>query len=61
METIMTTLDRTACETDRAGLGLPGFAGRALSLAYRAMLYFLDLETDSDFRSTWPEIIRLRA
>jgi len=37
METIMTTLDRTACETDRAGLGLPGFAGRALSLAYRAM------------------------
>jgi hypothetical protein len=25
------------------------------------MLYFFDLETDSDFRSIRPEIIRLRA
>ncbi|MDX8527451.1 DUF1127 domain-containing protein [Mesorhizobium sp. MSK_1335] len=32
----MTTLEHTACET-RARLGLIGFAGRALRLAYRAM------------------------
>ena len=33
----MTTLDRTTCETGRAGVSLPGFASHALSLAYRAM------------------------
>ncbi|RWM16044.1 MAG: DUF1127 domain-containing protein [Mesorhizobium sp.] len=37
METTMTTLDRTTRETGRAGLSLSGLAGRALSLAYRAM------------------------
>ena len=33
----MTTLEHTAYETGRARLGLTGFAGRALRLAYHAM------------------------
>ena len=33
----MTTLEHTAYETGRAHLGLTGFAGRALRLAYHAM------------------------
>ncbi|MDX8466024.1 DUF1127 domain-containing protein [Mesorhizobium sp. VK23B] len=33
----MTTLDRTISASGRAGFSLPGFAGRALRLAYRAM------------------------
>ncbi|TPJ62183.1 DUF1127 domain-containing protein [Mesorhizobium sp. B2-7-1] len=37
METTMTTLEHTACETGRAGFGLAGFTGRALRLCYRAM------------------------
>ena len=33
----MTTLEHTAYETGREGFGLPGFAGRALRLFFRAM------------------------
>lgn len=33
----MTTLDRTTREPGRAGFSLSGFAGRAISLAYRAI------------------------
>ncbi|CDX23646.1 conserved hypothetical protein [Mesorhizobium sp. ORS 3324] len=33
----MTSLDRTTCETGRAGFSLSGLVGRALSLAYRAI------------------------
>lgn len=33
----MTSLEHAACETGRARLGLTGFAGRALRLAYHAM------------------------
>ncbi|AZO06470.1 MAG: DUF1127 domain-containing protein [Mesorhizobium sp.] len=37
METTMTSLEHTAYETGRSGIGPIGFAGRALRLFYHAM------------------------
>ncbi|OHV69406.1 hypothetical protein LCM4577_22720 [Mesorhizobium sp. LCM 4577] len=37
METTMTSLEHTACETGRSGRGLVDFASRALWHFYRAM------------------------
>ncbi|RWG77223.1 MAG: DUF1127 domain-containing protein [Mesorhizobium sp.] len=37
MEMTMTTFDHATCETSGTGFTLPGFAGRALRLAYHAM------------------------